>query len=314
MLGMHGIRYGIKHPEIFKAELKAMKRVSDEGKKIGILSPQVISVEEIKKLKGFLKEIGFDQAKVGVMIETPASVQLIKEFCEEKIDFISFGTNDLTQYTLAVDRGNQEVQGLYNESDLSILYQIEHVLKICKEYGVETSICGQAGSQKEMVKFLVEKGIDSISVNADVAADIANYVAELEGRTAEQKEERKQPEEAFVKPEHFEPEEAGEEVSEETYKEPTPEPKEEFPMMKGAEPVQEKEPDIQEEPPPETQPQLEPEPIEEKEEPESKVQEQPAPESKPDKILSESEVKEEEPGEEKEEKQDEPKEEVLDVF
>ena len=218
-------------------------------------------------------------------------------------------------YTLAVDRGNQEVQGLYNESDLSILYQIEYVLKICKEYGVETSICGQAGSQKEMVKFLVEKGIDSISVNADVAADIANYVAELEGRTAEQKEERKQPEEAFVKPRYIEPEEAGEEVSEETYKEPTPKPdEEEFPMMKGAEPVQE-EPELEkEEPPPETQPKLEPEPIEEKEEPEPEVQEQPAFESKPDKIQSETEVKEGEPNEEKEEKQDEPDEEVLDVF
>ncbi len=341
MLGMHGIRYGIKHPEIFKAELKAMKRVSDEGKKIGILSPQVISVEEIKKLKEFLKEIGFDQAKVGVMIETPASVQLIKEFCEEKIDFISFGTNDLTQYTLAVDRGNREVQGLYNESDLSILYQIQYVLKVCKEHHIETSICGQAGSQKEMVKFLVEKGIDSISVNADVATDIANYVAELEARTTGQ-EEKRESEEAFVKPDYtkpeeekFEPEEAGKEVSEETHEEPqeesTPEPdEEEFPIIKGAEPVQEKElelekeePEPEEEPPPETQPQPEPEPepepVEEKEEPETSeeitedIEKSGVPEeiAKKEEKLDEVEEEQDKPVEEKQEPSEE---EVLDVF
>ncbi|GAG08484.1 unnamed protein product, partial [marine sediment metagenome] len=109
MLGMHGIRFGIKHPEILKAELKAMKRVAQKGKKIGILMPQVISVDELKKVKEFLKEIEFNEAKVGIMIETPAAVQLIGDFCEEKIDFISFGTNDLTQYMLALDRGNEQV-------------------------------------------------------------------------------------------------------------------------------------------------------------------------------------------------------------
>jgi len=315
MLGMHGIRYGIKHPEIFKAELKAMKRVSDEGKKIGILSPQVISVEEIRKLKEFLKEVGFDQAKVGVMIETPASVQLIKEFCEEKIDFISFGTNDLTQYTLAIDRGNQEVQGLYNELDQSILYQIKHVIKICKEHEVKTSICGQAGSQKEMVKFLIEEGIDSISVNADVAADIANYVAELEGRTTWQKEEQ-EPEEAFVKPSYIKPEEEmPKEVPEGTHEEPTSEYKEEeIPMIKGAEPVKEveqedselgrrleeeekEEPEPEEEPPPETQPQPESEQVKEDEDVNKQEEgvndKQLVDEIKTEGIPSESEVKEE---------------------
>ena len=234
MLGMHGIRYGIKYPEIIKAELRAMKRVAEEGKNIGILTPQIISVEEVKKLKGFLKEIGFLKASVGIMIETPASVQIIKELCEEGIDFISFGTNDLTQYTLAIDRGNEQVQNLYNELHPAILHQIESVLKICKEHGVETSICGQAGSKKEMVKFLVEKGIDSISVNADVAADIANYVAELEskleGKIREQKEEQ-EPEEVFVKPPYIKSEE---EISEEAYEEPMSEPEEEeFPKIRG---------------------------------------------------------------------------------
>ncbi len=182
MLGMHGIRYGIKNPEILKAELKALKRISENNKKVGVLMPQIISVEELKKVKEFLKEINFTNVKIGIMIETPAAVQLIRDLCEEGIDFISFGTNDLTQYILAVDRGNEEVQELYDEMHPAILYQIGYVIRTCKKYNVETSICGQAGSKKPMVKFLIEKGIDSISVNADVAADIAEYVYELENK------------------------------------------------------------------------------------------------------------------------------------
>jgi len=180
MLGMHGIRAGLKNVKILKAELNALKRVAEQGKEIGLLLPQLISVEELKQVKEFLKEINFTNAKIGVMIETPASVQIIKELCEEKIDFISFGTNDLTQYTLAVDRGNQDVQYIYDEMHPAVLHQLEHVIKICKEFDIETSICGQAGSRKEMVKFLIEQGINSISVNADAAHEISKYVAELE--------------------------------------------------------------------------------------------------------------------------------------
>jgi pyruvate,water dikinase len=180
MLGMHGIRFSLKHPEILRAELNAMKRVAEKGKEIGVLCPQIISVDEIKKVKEYIKELEFSKAKIGVMIETPAAVQMIREICEEGIDFISFGTNDLTQYILAIDRGNEQVQDLYNEMNPAVLYQLKFVLRTCKRSGVETSICGQAGSKKEMVKFLVENQIDSISVNADAAADIAEYVAELE--------------------------------------------------------------------------------------------------------------------------------------
>ena len=118
MLGMHGIRYSLKHPEIFKAELNALKRVSEKGKKIGLLFPQVISVEDVKSVKKILSEIKFPEGKIGVMVETPASVQIIRNLCEEGIDFISFGTNDLTQYTLAIDRGNEQVQEIYNEKHL----------------------------------------------------------------------------------------------------------------------------------------------------------------------------------------------------
>jgi len=180
MLGMHGIRYSLKHPELLKAEYRAMKRVAKKGKIIGLLHPQIISVSEIKEIKNILNEIEFKDAKVGVMIETPAAVQIIKELCEEGIHFISFGTNDLTQYTLAIDRGNEGCQYLYDEMHPAILRQIEKVIRVCKKYGVETSLCGQAGSRPDMAKFLVETGIDSFSVNADMAHEISQLVAKIE--------------------------------------------------------------------------------------------------------------------------------------
>lgn len=180
MLGSHGIRFSLKNPKILEAELNALKRVSESGKEIGIILPQVILVEEVQKVKKILNEINFKNAKLGVMVETPAAVQIINQLCDEGIAFISFGTNNLTQYMLAVDRGNDEVQDLYNEMHPAILYQLAYVIRVCKRKGIQSSICGQAGSKKEMVKFLVENGIDSISVNADVAAEIADYVKEIE--------------------------------------------------------------------------------------------------------------------------------------
>jgi len=242
MLGMHGIRASLKYPEILKAELNALKKITEESKgekKIGILTPQVISVEEIIKLKEVLKEIGFSDARVGVMVETPASVQIIEALCDEGIDFASFGTNDLTQYTLAIDRGNEEVQDIYNEMHPAILSQLKYVLKICKEKGVETSICGQAGSKKEMVKFLVENEIDSISTNADKAKEISEYVKELEGG-----ETIKEPEESVAdEPDKEVPKEEEEPAENEPEKEEIVEPNEE-PEPTGEEvkePVQEME-------------------------------------------------------------------------
>jgi pyruvate,water dikinase len=185
MLGLHGIRYGLKNKEILTSELNALKRINEEGKKIGILLPQVISVEELKETKKILDKINFKNYKLGVMVETPAAVQLIRELCEEGISFISLGTNDLTQYILAVDRGNELIQDLYNEMHPAVLSQIAYVLRVCKRNNVETSICGQAGSKKEMVEFLVKNHIDSITVNADVAKEISDYVAEIEKQIGE---------------------------------------------------------------------------------------------------------------------------------
>lgn len=191
MLGMHGIRFSLKKPEIFKAELLALKRVS-EKKKIGIMVPQIISVEEVKETKKLLKEINFNNVKLGVMIETPAAVQIIEDLCNEGIEFISFGTNDLTQYTLAIDRGNEHAQYLYNETHPAVLSQIAHVISVCKKYNVETSICGQAASTKPMVEFLVKQGIDSLSVNADKAFEISEFVASLEAKGLRNTENKKE--------------------------------------------------------------------------------------------------------------------------
>ena len=223
MLGLHGIRYSLKNPEILKAELNALKRNSHSDKKFGILIPQLISVDELRKTKEIIRELNFHDLKIGIMVETPAAVQMIRELCEEGIDFISFGTNDLTQFILAVDRGNKKVQDLYDEMNPAVLHQLEFVIRVCKRNKVMTSICGQSGSKKEMVKFLVEKGIDSISVNADVAKEISDYVAELEKESGEQPRQY-QPEKEIIPQEENEIEQEIEEENSEENEEPILEP------------------------------------------------------------------------------------------
>jgi len=124
--------------------------------------------------------LDLDKIDVGVMIETPGAALTIEDFIEDGIDFISFGTNDLTQYTLAVDRNNENVAGLYSELHPAVLKLIEYVVEQCREAGVKTSICGQAGSYPEMAKKLVEMGITSISANIDAVATVRDTVARSE--------------------------------------------------------------------------------------------------------------------------------------
>jgi len=184
MLGWHGIRRSLDEPQFLKAEFEAIKKVHDSGyTNVGVMLPMVISVDEIKKAKELLNEIGLEpleEIEFGIMIETPSSVQIIKEICEEGIDFISIGSNDLTQFTLALDRNNAKVQDLFSELHPAVLKQIAHVIKTCREYNVETSICGQAGSNEEMAEFLVKSGIDSISANIDAVSKIKRTVAKVE--------------------------------------------------------------------------------------------------------------------------------------
>ena len=186
MIGWHGIRRGLDEEKILETEFKAIKRLHDEGhNNVGVMIPFVISVEEIRKAKEIMRRIGLEPVHdidFGVMVETPASVWIIDKLCEEGISFVSFGTNDLTQTTLGIDRGNDRIQKSYSELHLAVLRSIEHVIKTCRKYNVETSICGQAGSNPEMVKYLVHYGIDSISANIDAVHLVRKVVAREERR------------------------------------------------------------------------------------------------------------------------------------
>ena len=194
MMGLHGIRFALKHPRIFEAELQAIKNIAEKNpdKKIGVMFPLVISIDELRKAKEYFNKFKISNMQVGVMIETPAAVQIIEDICKEGVDFVSFGTNDLTQFTLAVDRNEDLVQDLYNELHPAVLSQIGYVIDVCKKYNIETSICGQAGSRKEMAEFLLKKGINSISVNADAAFDIGDFLVENEGSVKQEVKEENQ--------------------------------------------------------------------------------------------------------------------------
>ncbi len=183
MLGNHGIRFSLQNQDILEAEFTAIKELSDEfpNKTIGVMLPQVISVDEVQDAKAIFANMHMPKnVQFGIMIETPAAVQIINDLCEVGIDFVSFGTNDLTQYTLALDRNNEHVQHLYDEMNPAVLNSIRYVIRRCKKYGVKTSICGQAGSKPKMAAFLVQEGIDSISVNADAAKNVSEVVAQIE--------------------------------------------------------------------------------------------------------------------------------------
>ncbi|HDD36645.1 MAG TPA: pyruvate, water dikinase [Archaeoglobus veneficus] len=183
MLGFRGIRRDLVEDIHFRAELRAIKKLIEEGyTNVGIMLPLITSVEEVRKAKQIALEEGLPLSKIefGIMVETPAAALIIEDIVKEGIDFISLGTNDLTQYTLAVDRNNENVAYLYDETHPAVMKLIERTIKICKENGVKTSICGQAGSYPHVVEKLVEIGIDSVSANPDAVQMIRETIARVE--------------------------------------------------------------------------------------------------------------------------------------
>ncbi len=183
MLGWRGIRRDLTDTDHFRLEMRAFKKLHEMGlTNVGIMLPLVQHVSEFRRAKALMVEEGLDLEKtdVGIMVETPGAALTIEDFIDDGIDFISFGTNDLTQYTLAVDRNNENVADLYSELHPAVLTLIEYVIERCNKAGVTTSICGQAGSYPEMAKRLVEIGITSISANIDAVATVRETVARAE--------------------------------------------------------------------------------------------------------------------------------------
>ncbi|MFW5965324.1 MAG: pyruvate, water dikinase [Halodesulfurarchaeum sp.] len=183
MLGWRGIRRSLQETEIFEHELAALKRLYELGyDNVEIMFPLVNDADDVRRARSMLEEAGIDTEKRswGVMIETPASAMTVGEMADAGIDFASFGTNDLTQYTLAVDRNNERVADRFDELHPGVLELISRTIERCRERGVRTSICGQAGSRPEMVDFLVEEGVSSISANIDAVRDVQHEVKRTE--------------------------------------------------------------------------------------------------------------------------------------
>ena len=185
MLGYRGIRRSLDTPDVFAHELETFRRLYDMGyDNVELMFPLVNDAEDVLRARKLMEEAGIDPQKRtwGVMIETPASALCVGEMAECGIDFASFGTNDLTQYTLAVDRNNGNVADRFDELHPAVLELIASVIEECREHGVNTSICGQAGSKPKMVQFLVEEGISSISANIDAVRDVQHEVKRVEQR------------------------------------------------------------------------------------------------------------------------------------
>jgi len=183
MLGYRGIRRSLDRPDVFRHELEAFRQLFEMGyDNVEIMFPLVNDAEDVIRARNLLEEAGVDPDKRswGVMIETPASALGVEGMAEAGIDFASFGTNDLTQYTLAVDRNNGNVADRFDELHPAVLDLIGSTIETCREHGVDTSICGQAGSKPEMVRFLVDEGVSSISANIDAVRDVQHEVKRVE--------------------------------------------------------------------------------------------------------------------------------------
>lgn len=171
-MGFRAIRICLERVQIFKAQLRAIYRASAFGT-TAIMFPMIISLEEILKIKeivGEVKEellaegISFGQVELGLMIETPAAVMVSDELARE-VDFFSIGTNDLTQYTLAIDRQNQSLENYYNPHHKALMRMIEMTVNNAHDAGIWCGICGELAADMEITEQLLCLGVDELSVS-----------------------------------------------------------------------------------------------------------------------------------------------------
>ena len=186
-LGYRAIRICLTRPEVFKTQLRAFYRASAFGN-ISIMYPMITSVWEVKQIKKIVEEvkeelrsqnIEFGEVAQGIMIETPAAVMISRELAKE-VDFFSIGTNDLTQYTLAIDRQNPKLDDFYDAHHPAVLEMIRMVAQNAHAEGIWAGICGELGADLELTEQFLQMGIDELSVSPGRILPIRKIVRESE--------------------------------------------------------------------------------------------------------------------------------------
>lgn len=184
-MGLRAIRLCLKQPQIFKTQLRALMRASVYGN-LSIMYPMITSVDEIKQIKDIIKEtaeelktsnIPYSIPEQGIMIETPASV-MISDILAKEVSFFSIGTNDLSQYTLAIDRQNEDVDDFFNPYHEAVMRMIELTIKNGHKAGIWVGICGELASDVALTKRFLQMGIDELSVSPAAVFPIRKTVRE----------------------------------------------------------------------------------------------------------------------------------------
>lgn len=186
-MGLRAIRICLTRPEIFKTQLRAIYRASKYGK-IAIMYPMITSVEEVRRIKGISSEvraeldkdnIPYNNIEEGIMIETPAAV-MISDILAKEVDFFSIGTNDLSQYTMAIDRQNPKLDEFFNPHHEAVLRMIEMVCQNAHKENTWVGICGELGADLELTERFLKMGVDELSVSPSCVLPLRNKIRSLD--------------------------------------------------------------------------------------------------------------------------------------
>lgn len=186
-MGCRAIRICLTRPEIFKTQLRALFRASAFGN-IAIMYPMIISVEEVRRIREITKQveeelkeqgIAYGLVEQGIMIETPAAVMVSEELAKE-VDFFSIGTNDLTQYTLAIDRQNPQLDEFYDAHHPAVLRMIQMVIENAHKAGIWVGICGELGADAELTSTFLKMGVDELSVSPGYILPLRKIIRETD--------------------------------------------------------------------------------------------------------------------------------------
>ena len=186
-MGYRAIRICLKQPDIFKTQLRALFRAALYGN-LAVMYPMIISADEVKKIYEIVDEVKkeFEETGIpyripeqGVMIETPAAVMISDELAQ-MVDFFSIGTNDLTQYTLAIDRQNEKLDDFYDAHHPAILRMIKMVTDNAHKHGKWAGICGELGADLELTEEFVKMGLDELSVAPSMILRIRKKITEMD--------------------------------------------------------------------------------------------------------------------------------------